>query len=107
MSSQITVRLKGRMLAFTKDLVPNFKVISVPPDCSFASIRYLIGVAFHFPTDLDVKIYLDDRKSQAPEEGNMHRLARISKLAIEFDAEKSVFCYSPQYSKIFQAAGAS
>ena len=77
--------------------MPHFKVISVPTDCSFAHLRYSIGVGFDLPTDLDVIIYSDDKPKTRLEVGNFHRFARTSKLVIEFDFKKSAFLQLLQF----------
>ena len=85
------------MLNLTRDLVPRFKVITVPTDCSFGHLRHLIGVGFDFPTDLDVIIYSDDKPKTRLEVGNFHRFARTPKLVIEFDIEKSALLHFLQF----------
>ena len=90
------------MLSSTKDLVPQFKKISVPSECSFPELRSLIEIAFNLPTELEFRVYLDDKEKTNLVVGNMHRLARTPQLAIEFDAEKWVFRFSSHHTNIFR-----
>ena len=89
------------MLSSTKDLVPQFKKISVPSECSFPELRSLIEIAFNLPTELEFRVYLDDKEKTNLVVGNMHRLARTPQLAIEFDAEKWVVRFSSHHTNIF------
>jgi hypothetical protein len=80
------IRLKGWMLPLAHSIVPFFKEINVPSDCSFGHLRHLIGIAFELPTDLEVEIFYKEEKRL--EAGQMHRLERLSELAIQFNIPK-------------------
>ena len=67
-------------------IVPLFKSISVPSDCSFGHLRHLIGVAFELPTELEVEIFF--KEEERLEAADIHRLGRLSELAIQFDIQK-------------------
>jgi hypothetical protein len=85
-SSRKVIRLKGRMLPLAHPIVPLFKEINVPSDCSFGQLRHLIGMAFELPTDLEVVIFY--KGEERLEAGEIHRLGRLSELAIQFDIQK-------------------
>jgi hypothetical protein len=74
------------MLPLAHNIVPFFKAINVPRDCSFGQLRHLIGMAFELPTDLEVEIFY--KEEERLDAGQMHRLERLSELAIQFDIPK-------------------
>jgi hypothetical protein len=85
------------MLHSTRNLCPRFKLIPVPPECSIEHLRFLIRHAFKLPSEMHVKIYLDNGEQKLLEVGNVGRLAQTTKLAIEFDAQMSASLHFLQF----------